>query len=119
MPILDLETLIAVTTDINSIYKNMLLFQAVMFTGSAFVDVKVLSDAGFSSRREARESFLRKAKLLYAFNYEVNPITNLQLLFLMIYGDEIQDERGKLVLDEPSGAARLLNRYLSRPEQNS
>jgi len=44
---------------------SLLLYQAVMFTGSAFVKSKFLSDAGFSSRRIARKAFFQRARVSF------------------------------------------------------
>jgi len=42
---------------------SLLLFQAIMFAGSAFVDGEQLRNAGYLSRREARKSFYERAKV--------------------------------------------------------
>lgn len=42
---------------------SLLVFQAVMFAGSAMVDSVHLQRAGFSSRREARKSFYQRARV--------------------------------------------------------
>ena len=42
---------------------SLLLFQAVMFAGTAFVDLKHLRHAGYASRKEARKAFFVKARV--------------------------------------------------------
>ncbi len=42
---------------------SLLLFQAVLFAGSAFVDQMSLQMAGYSTRREARAAFYQKIKV--------------------------------------------------------
>ena len=42
---------------------SLLLFQAVMFAGTAFVDMKHLRNAGYASRKEARKAFFIKARV--------------------------------------------------------
>jgi hypothetical protein len=54
---------------LQAIYENgnrsvsLLLFQAVMFAGSAFVDIEYLISAGYSSRRAARKAFYQRAEV--------------------------------------------------------
>lgn len=42
---------------------SLLLFQAIMFAGTAFVDMSLLKAAGFNSRKEARKAFFQKARV--------------------------------------------------------
>lgn len=42
---------------------SLLLFQAVMFAGTAFVDMKYLRSAGYTNRKVARKSFFQKARV--------------------------------------------------------
>jgi hypothetical protein len=42
---------------------SLLLYQAVMFTGVAFVDMSYLTAAGFPSRKAARKAFYLKARV--------------------------------------------------------
>lgn len=53
---------------------SLLLFHAVMFAGSAFVDISYLEAAGFESRIGAREYLCMKAKVAYT---AVNPSVSL------------------------------------------
>jgi hypothetical protein len=42
---------------------SLLLFQAIMFAGTSFVDLKILRDAGYTSRKSARKAFFQKARV--------------------------------------------------------
>ena len=42
---------------------SLLLFQAIMFAGTAFVDMEMLKKAGFSNRKSARKAFFQKARV--------------------------------------------------------
>lgn len=65
MPLLDLGDLL------EPVWRNdgtkgtisLLLFQAVMFAATAFVDIESLQRSGFDSRRQARRAFFQKARV--------------------------------------------------------
>lgn len=64
MPLLDVHDLIDSvdrTDGANQI--SLLLFQAIMFSGIAMVDVKLLRAAGYATRREARRDFFQKTRV--------------------------------------------------------
>jgi hypothetical protein len=42
---------------------SLVLFQAVMFAGTAFVDMSLLKVAGFTTRKAARKAFYQKARV--------------------------------------------------------
>lgn len=42
---------------------SLLLFQAILFAGSAFVDMEFLRSAGFTNRKAARKAFFQKARV--------------------------------------------------------
>jgi len=42
---------------------SLLLFQAIMFAGTAFVDIEYLRSAGYSNRKAARKAFFQKARV--------------------------------------------------------
>lgn len=42
---------------------SLLLFQAIMFAGTAFVDISLLRQAGFTTRKAARKAFFQKARV--------------------------------------------------------
>ncbi|KAJ5681589.1 uncharacterized protein N7477_001529 [Penicillium maclennaniae] len=93
MPILELQGFL------NAIYGrshghgsiSLLLFHAVMFSATTFVDLKHLHAAGYTSRREAHEAFFQKAKLLYQANYEQDTLTIVQAMLLLTYRVDAKD----------------------------
>ncbi|KAL1983144.1 hypothetical protein VTN96DRAFT_474 [Rasamsonia emersonii] len=62
---------------------SLLLLQAVLFVASSYVTPELLAEAGFSSRKKARQVIHRRAKYLYIFDYESNDIVNIQALLLL------------------------------------
>ena len=42
---------------------SLLLFQAIMFAGTAFVDMEYLRAAGYTNRKVARKAFFQKARV--------------------------------------------------------
>ncbi|KAL2427297.1 Cutinase transcription factor 1 beta [Exophiala dermatitidis] len=64
---------------------SLMVFQAVMFAGTAYVDPDLLQQAGYESRRAARSDMYQKVKLLYDFNWDVDRIALIQSLLLMNY----------------------------------
>jgi hypothetical protein len=42
---------------------SLLLFQAVMFAGTAFVDMESLLRAGYATRKAARKAYFQKARV--------------------------------------------------------
>ncbi|KAK5054473.1 hypothetical protein LTR84_001364 [Exophiala bonariae] len=62
---------------------SLLLLQAIMFSASAWADVKLVRQAGFLTRDEMRRAFYLKTKLLYDFNYERDRIAIVQSLVLL------------------------------------
>ncbi|TAQ86733.1 hypothetical protein B7494_g4961 [Chlorociboria aeruginascens] len=72
---------------------SLLLFQAIMFTGTAFVDLEFLKAAGYSSRKAARRAFFQKARVLYDFDYETDRVSLVQSLLLMTYWYETPDDQ--------------------------
>ncbi|KAF2153075.1 hypothetical protein K461DRAFT_240433 [Myriangium duriaei CBS 260.36] len=94
MPLLDVHDLIdSVDRNDGSNQVSLLLFQAIMFTGVAMVDIKLLKAAGYFSRREARREFFQKTRLLYDFDYEADRISLIQSLLLMTYWYETPDDQ--------------------------
>ncbi|KAJ5691373.1 hypothetical protein N7488_012108 [Penicillium malachiteum] len=64
---------------------SLLLFQAVMFAGAYFVDLKHLYAAGFLSRRNALEILFERARTLHDFDCEDDELAIVQSLLLMTY----------------------------------
>lgn len=64
MPLLELdEFLTKIFANDGSQQLSLLLFQAVMFAGTAFIDMKHLHAAGFSTRKAARKAFFQRARV--------------------------------------------------------
>ncbi|KAI9796825.1 MAG: hypothetical protein M1833_005968 [Piccolia ochrophora] len=95
MPILDLHGFLDIIDRGNGDTGrvSLLLFQAVMFVSTAFVDIQYLQDAGFTSRREARKVFFHRTRLLYDFEYEADRIPLIQALLLMSCWYETPDDQ--------------------------
>ncbi|PHH72384.1 hypothetical protein CDD82_5996 [Ophiocordyceps australis] len=72
---------------------SLLLYQAIMFAATAFVDIKLLRDAGFATRKAARKAFFQKTRLLYDFDYESDRLVLVQALMLMTYWYETPDDQ--------------------------
>ena len=68
MPVLNLQELLrsVVENDPNG-NVSLLLFQAVMFVGTAFVDFKHLQVAGFATRKSARTAFYTRLRVCNIF----------------------------------------------------
>ncbi|KAF1972863.1 cutinase transcription factor 1 alpha [Bimuria novae-zelandiae CBS 107.79] len=95
MPLLELqEFLITIDQDDGSLGKvSLILFQAVMFAGSAFVDMQHLCAAGYTTRKEARKDFFQKTRILYDFDYESDRVSLVQALLLLTYYYETPDDQ--------------------------
>ncbi|KAJ5092206.1 hypothetical protein NUU61_007076 [Penicillium alfredii] len=94
MPLLDLEEFLQTVVSNDGIHRiSLLLFQAVMFAGMAFIDMKHLHAAGYQTRKAARKIFFQRARLLYDFDYEVDRISLVQSLLLMTYWYETPDDQ--------------------------
>ncbi|KAJ5675234.1 uncharacterized protein N7477_005168 [Penicillium maclennaniae] len=88
MPLLDLKELlqaIELEGKESAPRVSILLFQAIMFAGAAFVDMAHFKAAGYTVRRAARREFFERVKLLYCLNIEQFDITLIQSLLLMTH----------------------------------
>lgn len=94
MPLLNIHDLIA-TIDRNDGTSpvSLLLFQAIMFSAVATIDIGHLKAAGFATRRDARRAFFTKTRLLYDFDIEIDRISLIQSLLLMTYWYETPDDQ--------------------------
>jgi len=65
MPLIDLYDFVMIVESGNGTLGriSLILFQAVMFAGSAFVDMSHLHNAGYLSRKEARKDFFQKTRV--------------------------------------------------------
>lgn len=93
MPLLELEELLtAVGKSDGSSTISLLLFQAVMFAGTAYIDMRYLTAQGYDSRKAARKAFFQRAKHLYDFDYEIDRVSVVQSVLLMTYWYESPDD---------------------------
>ena len=64
MPIFDIQDLVhSVNCTSGQGQISLLVFQAIMFSGVASVDVKFLQAAGYATRREARRDFFQRTRV--------------------------------------------------------
>ncbi|EGP91831.1 uncharacterized protein MYCGRDRAFT_20893, partial [Zymoseptoria tritici IPO323] len=94
MPMLNIHDLVA-TIDRNDGIQpiSLLLFQAIMFSAVATIDMRFLTAAGYSTRRDARRDFFKKTRLLYDFDVEIDRISLIQSLLMMTYWYETPDDQ--------------------------
>jgi hypothetical protein len=83
MPVLNLQEFLRCVAE-NDPEGNVsiLLFQAVMFVGTAFVDLKHLQDAGYSTRKSARNAFFTRLRVCVPEIENMSP-TNTSIATLL------------------------------------
>jgi hypothetical protein len=81
MPLIELHEFLRIVDrgDGESGKISLVLFQAVMFAGTAFVDMKHLTDAGYPTRKAARKAFYQKARV---GSPRLQPLNPRKLTFL-------------------------------------
>jgi hypothetical protein len=74
MPLLDLHDFLTMIDrrDGRKGQVSLILFQAVMFAGSAFVDMEHLRTAGYATRKDARKDFFQKTRV--SETYQSGPL---------------------------------------------
>lgn len=93
LPILNLRSFLqAIWKNDSTDQVSLLLFRAVMFAATAFVDISHLRTQGYDSRRAARRAFFQHVKLLYDFGMETDRTSLLQATLLMTYWYESPDD---------------------------
>ncbi|KAH7124197.1 fungal-specific transcription factor domain-containing protein [Dactylonectria macrodidyma] len=87
MPIIDIHEFLEIVQqgDGKSGQIGLLLFQAIMFAGSAFAEMKYLNAAGYQTKRAARQALFQKVRLLYDFDVESSPTARIQTTLWMTY----------------------------------
>ncbi|KAF5013870.1 hypothetical protein FDECE_151 [Fusarium decemcellulare] len=87
LPLINIEDFVESVTEANETNSQVsfLFFQAVMFSGSAYVDMDTLKDAGFKTRKQARGTLYRRVRLLYDFDCETDGLVIVQTLLLMSF----------------------------------
>ncbi|KAF7560803.1 hypothetical protein G7046_g3341 [Stylonectria norvegica] len=71
--------------DVSAPKMSLLVWQSLMFASCNFTSPAVIEALGFSSIRQAKSGFYRKAKLLYDFETESSPISIAQASLLLSY----------------------------------
>ncbi|KAH8810792.1 C6 transcription factor [Xylogone sp. PMI_703] len=90
LPLIDLQQFVRTVNNSgkDGVSISLILFQAIMFAGAAFVDLSDLQNVGYSTRREARKALYQKARLLYQFDCEPDRLSVVQALLLITYQHE-------------------------------
>jgi hypothetical protein len=74
MPLLDLKDFLhPIEKNDGNSPVSLLLFQAVMFAATAYIDMRFLHAQGFSNRKAARKVFFQKARVRWATLYLAMP----------------------------------------------
>jgi hypothetical protein len=94
-PVIDLNKLQAWYGDFASgVVRSVMLFHAIFFAASQYVDQSVLERAGFESRAEAKVYFYKRVTLLYGMDCEKDPLTIIQsLLFISPWWSYFSEEK--------------------------
>jgi hypothetical protein len=74
MPILEWQQFLNAIRDGNGAHGtvSLLLYQAVMFSATTFVELEHLLEAGYSSRKEAHEAFFQRTKVSHCWTGELH-----------------------------------------------
>ncbi|RFU25132.1 hypothetical protein B7463_g11197, partial [Scytalidium lignicola] len=81
--VLDVQDLFAMEGLTGDSTVSLLVFYTVMLGGSLFVDMKHLTEAGYATRKAARQSFYNKSKAVYEADYEQDKLCIAQALSLL------------------------------------
>lgn len=66
LPVLDLESfLLPIVSNDGAQPVSLLLFHAVMFSATAFVELKHIHNAGYETRKELREAYYRRVRVCW------------------------------------------------------
>lgn len=70
MPLMEIHEFLNIVTRRDGLngQTSLFLYQAVMFSASAFVDMKHLREAGYSTRKAARKSFFQRTRVCNPLN---------------------------------------------------
>ncbi|RFU72312.1 cutinase transcription factor 1 beta [Trichoderma arundinaceum] len=95
MPLMDLSSFLGIINRYDGAEGqiSLFLYHAVMFSATAFVDMRHLREAGYATRKAARKAFFLKTRLLYDFDYESDRLVLVQGLLLMTYWYETPDDQ--------------------------
>ncbi|KAH8652328.1 fungal-specific transcription factor domain-containing protein [Xylariales sp. PMI_506] len=95
MPLMELHDFLGAINSVDGLcgQVSLFLYHAVMFAGTAYIDMKYLREAGYSNRKAARKVYFQKTRLLYDFDYESDRLILIQSLLLMTYWYETPDDQ--------------------------
>ncbi|GFF55535.1 hypothetical protein IFM58399_10097 [Aspergillus lentulus] len=97
MPILGLHEFLSAVADSSGFPRiGLLLFHAVLFAASAFVDVCHIRAEGYPSRSVFRESLSRKVKVLLDLECEDDRLATAQAILLMVSHPEPHRDQKEL-----------------------
>lgn len=110
MPLLDLHDFLTIIDrpDGSNGKVSLILFQAVMFAGSAFIDMQHLRTAGYATRKEARKDFFQKTR--------VSDISFLGLLEFVLRPSRSMFHIGGYCSDPPSMHVRFTCEHVKTPQ---
>ncbi|RVX74787.1 hypothetical protein B0A52_01064 [Exophiala mesophila] len=85
LPILQLQDLLDILQDNSPTNEriSLPLFQAIMFAGAPWVDIKLFRRLGYLTRKAARRALYLKARLLYDSDYEEDRLAVVQTVVLL------------------------------------
>ncbi|KAJ5496636.1 fungal-specific transcription factor domain-containing protein [Penicillium fimorum] len=93
MPLLDISPFVeAIESNGKRGKVSLLLFHAVMFSSSAFIEPGNRDSDWLVSRKQSRQGFYEKAKILYNFDIETDRIVLIQAALLLTYWHEAPDD---------------------------
>ncbi|KAK3945197.1 cutinase transcription factor 1 beta 2 [Diplogelasinospora grovesii] len=95
MPLMELHEFLAAinSRDGSAGQVSLFLYHAVMFVSAAFVDTRLLQEAGYEDKKTARKAFFTRTRLLYDFDYESDRLVLVQALLLMTYWYQTPDDQ--------------------------
>ncbi|KAH6668929.1 fungal-specific transcription factor domain-containing protein [Halenospora varia] len=70
---------------------SLFVFQAMLFASCSFVSLACIRRLGFTSTRAARAAYYRRAKFLFDFNGELDPISTAQGTLLLTYNSSMRN----------------------------
>ncbi|KAL4897845.1 hypothetical protein BDV59DRAFT_190652 [Aspergillus ambiguus] len=90
VPILNLEEILLAIANNDGVNRiGLVLFHAVMFAASGFVDLAHIHDEGYPSREAARAVLFRRAKVLFELDCEDDRLSLVQAALLMIHWQDL------------------------------
>ncbi|KAF4464081.1 cutinase transcription factor 1 beta [Fusarium albosuccineum] len=72
---------------------SLFVFQAMLFASCSFLPFSILQSLGFNSIRDARDTYYRRAKLLFDLCGERNLVSNSQGALLLSYNATMKDQK--------------------------